>query len=184
MKHWQQTEKTSKHDHKLTMLLDCGSPSTIVGVENFRKIKKQYTSRIQSRFEYSQSNKHYEFGGGCKTYLLGKVRLPVYVRDKHMNPHLLHVWIEVLNQPRLPLLLGTKSLTKVKGTLCFGNHTLTINWGNKRLCLPINQEKSGRFHLQFYPMAQAEENYLIREAVYEKPELAVLFIAYSIRAAV
>ena len=138
---------------------------------------------IQSGFEYSMSNKHYEFGGGCKTHSLGKVTLPIYVIDKDMNPHLLHVWIEVLNQPRLPLLLGTKSLTKVKGTLCFGNHTLTIDWGNKRLCLPINQEKSGHFHLQFFPMAQAEENYLIREAVYrakwtkEETQRIVTYIA-------
>ena len=166
MRHWQQTEETSEHEHELTMLVDCGSPSTIVGVENFRQIKQQYTAMIQSGFEYSQSNKHYKFGGGSKTYSLGRVRLPIYVIDENMNPHLLHVWVEVLNQPRLPLLLGTKSLTKVKGTLCFGNHTLTIDWGNKRLCLPINQEKSGHFHLQFHPMAQAEENYLIRKPVY------------------
>ena len=61
-RHWQQNEKTNKQDHKLTMLLDCGSPSTIVGVENFKQIKEQYTSMIQSNFKYSQSNKHYEFG--------------------------------------------------------------------------------------------------------------------------
>ena len=162
------TEETSKHDHELTMLVDCGSPSTIVGVENFKQIKQQYTPMIQSGFEYRQSNKHYEFGGGRKTYSLGKVRLPIYVIDKNRNPHLLHVWVEVLNQPKLPFLLGSKSLTRVKGTLCFGEHTLTINWGNKRLCLPINQERSGHFHLQFYPMAQAEENYLIRETVHRE----------------
>ena len=121
------------------MLLDCGSPSTIVGVETFRQIKKQYTAMVQSSFEYSQSNKHYEFGGGHKTYSLGKVRLPIYVIDRNMHPHLLHVWVEILNQPRLPLLLGSRSLTRVKGTLCFGDHTLTINWKDKRLCLPINQ---------------------------------------------
>ena len=58
-KHWQQTEETSEHEHKLTMLVDCGSPSTIVGVENFRQIKQQYTPMIQSGFEYSRSNKHH-----------------------------------------------------------------------------------------------------------------------------
>ena len=133
------------------MLVDCGSPSTIVGVENFRQIKKQYTAMIQSSFEYSTSNKHYEFGGGCKTYSLGKVRLPVYVIDRDRHPHLLHVWVEILNQPRLPLLLDSMSLTRVRGTLNFGDYTLTIDWKDKRLCLPINQESSGHFHLQFYP---------------------------------
>ena len=67
-----------------------------------------------------------------------------------MHPHLLHIWIEILNQPRLPLLLGSGSLTRVKGTLSFGDHTLTIDWKDKRLCLPIKQESSGHFHLQFY----------------------------------
>merc|ERR1711867_257377 len=99
-KYWQQTEETNEHEHKLTMLVDCGPPSTIVGVENFRQIKRQYTAKIQSGFEYSQSNKHYEFGGGCKTYSLGKVRLPIYVIDRNRNPNLLHVWVEILNQPR------------------------------------------------------------------------------------
>ena len=83
------------------MLVDCGSPSTIVGVENFGRIKKQYTAMIQSGLEYSQSNKHYEFGGGRKTYSLGKVRLLIYVIDRNMHPHLLHVWVEILNQPPL-----------------------------------------------------------------------------------
>ena len=122
---------------------------------------------IQSEFEYRQSSKHYEFGGGRKTYSLGKVRLPVYVIDNNRNPHLLYVWVEILNQPRLPLLLGSRSLSRVKGTLCFGDHTLTIDWKDKRLCLPINQASSGHFHLQFYPMSQAEENYFTREMVYK-----------------
>ena len=95
------------------------------------------------------------------------VRLPVYVINRNRNPHLLHVWVEILNQPRLPLLLGSRNLTRVKGTLCFGDHTLTIDWRDKRLCFPINQESSGHYHLHFYPMPQAEENYFTREMVYK-----------------
>ena len=133
-------------EHELTMLLDCGSPSTIIGREDFKQILQQYTSMIQSELKYRQSNKHYEFGGGRKTYSLGKVRLPVYVVDNERNPHLLHVWTEILNQPRLPLLLGSKSLHKVNGTLSFGDQTLTLDWEGKRLCLPINQANSGHFH--------------------------------------
>ena len=77
----------------------------------------------QSKLKCRQSNKHYEFGGGRKTYSLGKVRLPVYVLDNEGNPNLLYVWIEILNQLRLPLLLGSKSLLKVNGTLSFGEQT-------------------------------------------------------------
>ena len=117
------------------MLVDCGSPSTIVGVENFRQIKKQYTVMVQSSFEYSQSNKHYEFSCGCKTHSLGKVRFPIYVIDKNMHPHLLHVCVEILNQPRIPFLLGNKSLIRMKGTLSFGDYTLTIDSKDRRLCL-------------------------------------------------
>ena len=181
--HWQQTEETNESVHKLTMLVDCGSPSTIVGVENFRQIKQQSPAMIQSGFQYSQSNKHYEFGGGRKTHSLGKVRLPVYVFDKNRNPHLLHVLVEVLSQPKLPLLLGSKSLTRVKGILSFGDNTLTIDWREKQLCLPIKQESSGHYHLQFYPMSQVEESYLTREIVYraewnkEETEKIVAYVA-------
>ena len=129
-RHGQHTKGVGKYEQKLTMLLDCGSPSTIVGVETFRQIKKQYTTMVQSSFEYSQSNKSYAFGGGRKTHSLGKVKLPVYVIDENMQPHLLHVWIEILDQQKLPLLLGNRSLIKVKSILRFGDHTLTIDWKN------------------------------------------------------
>ena len=76
IKYWQQTEETNEHEHKLTMLLDCGSPSTIVGVENFRQIKRQYTAVIQSGFEYSQSNQSAEFRRRrySKTSVRGEIR--------------------------------------------------------------------------------------------------------------
>ena len=159
---WRGTVDYKGEIHKLSLLVDCGSPSTIVGVEDFKEIKQQYTAMIQSNFQYRQSNKHYQFGGGRKTYSLGCVRLPIYVFDDQFQPHLLHVWVEVLNQPRLPLLLGGRSLTKVKGTLCFKSFTLSMDWGEKRLVLPIKEEDTGHFHLQFYPMSVQEENLLTR----------------------
>ena len=146
-KHWWQIKETSKHGHELTMMVDCGSPSTIISVENFRQTKQQYTSMIQSGFEYRQFKKHYELGSGRNRY-----------------PHSLRAGMEVLNQPRLLFLFDNKSLTRVKGTFCFGDHTLTIDWGNKRLYFPINQRGLGQFHFQLYPMAQAGENYPIRES--------------------
>ena len=50
-KHRHQKEEHREHEHELTMLLDSGSPRTIVGVENFRQIKQQYTPMIQSEFD-------------------------------------------------------------------------------------------------------------------------------------
>ena len=96
---------------------------------------------------------------------MGKVRLPVYVVDNEGTPHLLYVWIEILNQSRLPLLLGSKSLHKVNSTLSFGEQTLTLDWKGERLCLPISQENSGHFHLQFSPMPQVEDNHFTEEMV-------------------
>ena len=133
---WRHTTNTNKDSHKLTMLLDCGSPSTIVGVEDYKMIKEQYPVMIQDSFVYQESNKNFQFGGGSKTFSMGKVRLPIYVVDSDQTPHLLHVWIEVLNQPRLPLLLGGRSMTKVKGTLCFKSYTISMDWRDKRLRLP------------------------------------------------
>ena len=90
-KHWHQKDKEGEHE--LTMLLDCGSPSTIIGIEDFKQILRQYNPRIQTELEYCQSNKHYEFGGRCRTHSMGKVKLPVYVVDNEGTPHLLYVWI-------------------------------------------------------------------------------------------
>ena len=64
---WRDTISVSKELHKLFLLIDCGSPSTLVGVEDFKIIKQQYTEMIQASFTYRQSNKKYEFGGGEKS---------------------------------------------------------------------------------------------------------------------
>ena len=162
---WRDTISVSKELHKLFLLIDSGSPSTLVGVEDFKIIKQQYTEMIQASFTYRQSNKKYEFGGGEKTYSLGTVRLPIYVLDQDKQPHILHVWVEVVNQKNLPLLLGGKSLTNAGGTLCFKTLTLSLDWKKKRLCLPVKQSDSGHFHLQFFPMSEQEDQLLIREMV-------------------
>ena len=162
---WQDTITVSSEVHKLFFLIDCGSPSTIVGVEDFKVMKRQYTEMIQSTFDYRPSNKKYEFGGGEKTHSMGRVRLPIYVLDENKIPHIIHVWVEVLNQKNLPLLLGGKSLTKAGGTLCFKTLTLSLDWKEKRLCLPIKVSNSGHYHLQFFPMSEQEDQLLIREMV-------------------
>ena len=162
---WQDAVPLSKELHKLYMLLDCGSPSTIVGVENFRVIKSQYPEMIQSTFEYQESNKLYEFGGGERTFSMGRVRLPMYVLDKDQQAHLLHVWVEILNQQQLPLLFGGRSLIRSKGTLCFKSLTLQIDWKKERLCFPIKEADTGHFHLQFFPMSEQENSFLTREIV-------------------
>ena len=97
---------------------------------------------IQASFTYRQSNKKYEFGGGEKTHSLGTVRLPIYFLDQDKKPHILPVWVVVFNQKNLPLLLGGKSLTRAGGTLCFKTLTLSLDWRNKRLCLPVKQSDS------------------------------------------
>ena len=162
---WQDTLSVSKELHKLFLLIDTGSPSTLCGVEDFKLIKRQYTEMIQSTFLYKPSNKKYEFGGGEKTYSMGTVRLPIYVLDINRKPHILHVWVEVVNQKNLPLLLGGRSLVKAKGTICFKELTLAIDWRQKRLTMPIKQVDTGHFHLQFFPMSEEEDKLLVREMV-------------------
>ena len=159
---WQDAIPISRELHKLFLLLDCGSPSNIVGVDNFKEVKQQYPEMIQNSFEYQESNRQYEFGGGVKTFSMGRVRLPIYVLDKNQVAHLLHVWVEVLNQRHLPLLFGGKSLIKSQGMLCFKTFTLSIQWKGKTLCLPIKQADTGHFHLQFFPMSDQEDQVLTR----------------------
>ena len=79
-------------------------------------------------------------------------KLPVYVIDENMQPYPSHVCTEIFNRKNLPLLLGNRSLIKTKSTIEFEDRTLTIDWKNKKLCLPINLESSEHFHLQFHPM--------------------------------
>ena len=121
-----------------------------MGVEIFKQIKTQYTAMTQTGFEYSLSNKKYEFSCGCKTYSLGRVSFPIYVIDKDMHPHPLRICAEILNQSRIPLLLGSENLTSMKGTFSFEDYTLTIDSQDGRLCLPINLESSGHLYLRFY----------------------------------
>ena len=160
---WRNTVPASQETHKLHMLLDCGSPSTIIGVEDYQEIKAQYPEMIQANFEYKQSNKRYEFGGGEKTYSMGRVRLPMYVLDEGQQAHLVHVWVDILKQQRLPLLFGGRSLIRCGGTLCFKTLTFKLDWKGARLSLPIKQANTGHFHLQFFPMSNQEDAYLIRE---------------------
>ena len=113
----QEEEEVNNEWIKHTMLVDCGPSSTIVGIESFKQIMDQYTALTQSGFEYSQSNKHYEFSCGCKTHSLGNVSFPIYVLDKDMQPHPLRICAEILNQSRIPLLLGSENLTSMGGVL-------------------------------------------------------------------
>lgn len=156
-------KKASKRGHKLIMLVDGGFPSTIISVENLRQTKQQYTPMVQSGLEYRQSKKHYKLGSDCKTHSLDKARFPTHTADRNRNSHQIRVWVEILNQPRLLCLFDNKSLTRVKGTLCFGDHISTTNWGKKKWYVLINQGRLDQCHLQLYPMTQSKENYLIRE---------------------
>ena len=45
-------------------------------------------------------------------------------------------------------------MTSVKGTLCFKTYTISMDWRERRLCLPIKKDESGHFHLQFFPMSE------------------------------
>ena len=143
-------EGIDKEVIKLIMLVDWGPLSTIVGVENSKQTKKQYTSTTHSSLEYSQSNKQYEFNCGCKIHSLGKMNCPIYVVDKNMHSHPLCVCAEIFNQPRIPLLLGNENLIRMRGVFNFEDDTLTIESKDRRLCSSTHLESSRHLHLQFY----------------------------------
>ena len=67
-----------------------------------------------------------------------------------MQPHPLRICAEILNQSRIPLLLGSENLTSMGGVFDYEDYTLTIVNKDKELCLPINLESSGHLHLRFY----------------------------------
>ena len=63
------------------MVVDTASPSTIIGKDTFAKLRSTYSTAISRSFEYQESKKRFEFGGGEQTKSLMKVKLPVYIQD-------------------------------------------------------------------------------------------------------
>ena len=141
----------------LDMLLDTGSPSSLAGLDEFKKIKDQYPAMIQATFRYEESTKQFEFGGGETTPSLGKVQLPMYVVDIEGEIRELSVSVEILKQRNLPFLLGGRSMRKAQSVIDLAKLTLTVTSQGETMELPLKQHHTGHLLLRFFPSSVRDE---------------------------
>ena len=158
-------EAENKFYNNLRMLVDTGSPSTIVGVEEFKKVKSHYPLMIQNTLRYQESSKVYEFGGGEVSPSLGRVKLPMYVVDTDGEIQILVVWVEILQQANVPFLLGGRSLKRTHSVLDLGRMTLTLTWLEREMEFPLSQHSSGHFEVSFFPLSDQDNNNRTQEYV-------------------
>ena len=158
-------EAEDKFDNNLKMLIDTGSPSTIIGVEEFKKVKSQYPLMIQNTFRYQESSKVYEFGGGEVSPSLGRVKLPMYVVDTDGEIQVLVAWVEILQQANVPFLLGGRSLKRTHSVLDLSRMTLTLTWLERTMEFPLSQHSSGHFEVSFFPLSDQDNKNRIQDYV-------------------
>ena len=156
----------SSDTKQYTMVVDTASPQTIIGKDNFARLRANYPAAISRSFEYQDSNKRFEFGGGEQTRSLVKVKLPIYVQDIRDSASLIHVWVEVVDQEGVPFLLGGASLDKVKATLRLGEEpTITLNWKKQTDTIPLYRSQSGHYHILILPMSQDDDNIVTKDII-------------------
>ena len=159
-----QEERTEQgEDSALNLLLDTGSPSTICGVAEFKKIKEQYPPMIQATFRYEESSKVYEFGGGETTPSLGRVRLPMYLVDTDGDIQVLMITVEILQQKDVPFLLGGRSMRKTAAVIDLAKLTITLTWQDKTMEFGLHHHSSGHFLLKFFPLSDRDERMKVEE---------------------
>ena len=149
----------------MELLLDTGSPSTIIGVKEFKKIKEVYPPMILNTLRYQESSRVYEFGGGEVTPSLGRVKLPMYVVDVEEEIQVLWIWIEILQQENVPFLLGGRSMKKTKSVINFDLMTITLDWEGKKIELKLQEHESGHFKIPFFPLSRQDDKIKTRQLV-------------------
>ena len=162
----QQSENQQREtEATMELLLDTGSPSTIIGVKEFKKIKEVYLPMIQNTLRYQESSRVYEFGGGEVTPSLGRVKLPMYVVDVEEEIQVLWIWIEILQQENVPFLLGGRSMKKTKSVINFDLMTITLDWEGKKIELKLQEHESGHFKIPFFPLSRQDDKIKTRQLV-------------------
>ena len=152
-----QDEEQLEEVESFKMLIDTGSPSTIVSIDKFKEIKNSFPKVIQNQLSFEESNKQFQFGGGRKTLSMGQVKLPVWIKDQEEDLHVVFVWVDVVQQKGVPLLLGSNSLIKVKAQLDLATMTMNFKLKKRVRKFPIHQVESGHIMLPFYPLTEADD---------------------------
>ena len=144
----------SVRDEQHMSTIDTGSPSNIIGVKTFKELYETYPKAIALQFKFEPSEKKFEFGGGEITKSLGRVSLPIYIRDDHDRLHMIVLRVEVV-ECDIIFLLGAESLEKAGAIFDIANSSLTLKKAvGKDISFPVLKHNSGHFRLPFYVMTE------------------------------
>ena len=144
----------SKNIH--SFILDTGAPHTLMGIQEFKKLYREFPKSISIQFEFHPSNKQFVFGGGEKSRSMGLVMLPLYFKDEQDYPHLIKLSVEILDID-IVMLLGSKSLSKAGAVIDLVRNTLVLeNACDDATRFPLALQDSGHYHLQCFPMSEEE----------------------------
>ena len=159
-----------KADFNNAMLVDSGSPSTICSLNTFKTIRASYPAQIRKMLQYNKSNRSFQFGGGVRTVSLGVCKLPIYIMDDTSNFHKIFITVDIVEKGNVPLLLGGKSLKKMKAELDFEKVTIRINLkeNKTKVDFPMAVSESGHYHLPFYVLSKGDAEHIWRSMVEEK----------------
>ena len=145
---------------QFSMIVDTASPSTIIGKDNFVKLRNSYPPVLSRSFEYQETTKKYEFGGGEKTHSLIRAKLPLYVLNQKDEAILVNIWVEVVDQEGVPFLLGGVSLDRARAVMKMGSSpSITFNWQETETLetFPLYKTTSGHYHLLVMTLSKDDE---------------------------
>ena len=138
------------------LTIDTESPSNIVGRKTFMDIYNSYPRAIALQLRYESSSKKFEFGGGEITKSLGKVYLPIYIKDNCDDMLMMMIGVEVV-ECDIIFLLGAESLEKAGAIFDISESSLTLKkaFGND-ISFPVMKNTSGHYRLPFFTMTDEE----------------------------
>ena len=145
-----------KKTDNVFVVIDTASPSTIVSLNVLQDILKSYPKAIRAALEMERSNKKFEFGGKERSDSLGRVKVPIYIKDTEDNLNLVWIQVEVLEIRDVPFLLGGRSLKAAGAEWDFENSRLKLKVNSLvvKKEFDIRQGSSGHFMLTFLPPSQ------------------------------
>ena len=136
-------------DGKHQILIDSGSPSTIIGKNNYLKVLASYSDEVKRGMKFKESDKTFIFGGGERTFSKGASQLPIKIVNNKGQILVIEIWVDVVDQDNVPLLLGARTLEDMEATIDCKNKSVTLSVGKKRETARLRKSNFGHFMLSF-----------------------------------
>ena len=143
----------NKEDSPILILVDSGSPSTIIGRQTFTHLLRAYPSETQKAMKYKESKKAFAFGGGEKAHSVASAHIPVWLTDVNGDIILVNIWTEIINLPDVPFLLGGRAMKKANTDIKLGSGMIKFDIAEDNKLKPklfnLIETDSGHFKIKF-----------------------------------